>query len=328
MSLHPDQELPLRFAYLLIPEFSLMAFTASVEPLRQANRLSGRQLYDWRLFSVDGGIVTSGSGIGIMPHGPVGDDDRFHAIVVCAGNNPQRHLEPRAVAWLRRLARRGTTIGGLSTGCFLMAKAGLLDGYRCTIHWENLPGFLEAFPSLEVTTRLFEVDRGRFTCAGGTASLDLMLNLIAEQFGRELSSAVSEQFVHTYVRQAKDPQRMDLRQRVGVSHPKLLAAIRVIEANLCEPLSRAELARRVGLSTRQLERLFRVYLGRTPTRYYLEERLRHARQLLAQTSLSVLEVALACGFASSSHFTRSYRALYGYPPRAERLPPAPAQVSG
>ena len=326
MPVNPDLERPQRFAYLLIPEFSLMAFTASVEPLRQANRLSGRQLYEWRLFTADGGIVTSGSGIGIMPHAPVGGEEWFDAIIVCAGNHPQRYLDRRAIGWLWRMARRGATVGGLSTGSFLMAKAGLLDGYRCTVHWENLPGFLEAFPALEVTTRLFEVDRDRFTCAGGTASLDLTLALIAERFGRELSAAVSEQFVHTYVRQAKDPQRMDLRQRVGVSHPKLLAAIQAIEVTLSEPLSRADLARRVGLSTRQLERLFRVYLGCTPTRYYLEQRLKHARQLLAQTSLSVTEIALASGFASSSHFTRSYRSLYGYPPRAERLPPAP--VSG
>ena len=319
MDFDPDLDVPQRFAFLLVPQFSLMSFTACVEPLRSANRLAGRTLYDWRLFSVDGKIVTSGSSIGIMPHDAVNNREMFHAIVVCAGVDPHLHADDKAIAWLRWAARRGTRIGGLSTGTYLLAKAGLLNGYRCTLHWENLPGFLEMFPDLDVTTRLFEVDRSRFTCAGGTAALDMTLNLIAEQFGRDLSAEVSEQFVHTYVRQAREPQRMDLRQRVGVSHPRLLRAIEEIEANLAEPISRAALAKRVGLSTRQLERLFKVYLGCTPTRYYLETRLKHARKLLEQTSLSVLDVALSCGFASASHFAKSYRALFGYPPRAERL---------
>lgn len=316
-------DFPERLAYLLVPRFSMMSFTASIEAYRSANRVSGRHLYDWQLLTVDGQPVEGGNGIAIMPHGRIGADGRFDTIIVCAGLDPQTYLFADAIAWLRRWASRGVTIGGLCTGTYLLAQAGLLDGYRCTVHWENLPGFLETYPELNVTTRVFEVDRNRFTCAGGTTALDMTLHLIGTKHGPALKAAVSEQFVHTMPREGAAPQRMDLRQRIGVSHPKLLAAIREIEAHLDEPLTRKDLADRIGLSTRQLERLFRVYLAQTPTRYYLEARLRHARQLLSQTSLSILEVALASGFASASHFAKSYRALFGHPPRQERALPAP-----
>ncbi len=307
-----------RVACLLVPEFSMMTLTALLEPLRTVNRLTGSTAYEWRLFSVDGEPVHSSSGISIVPYQRINMTEPYDMYVVCAGLNPQNHLPAAATAWLRQWAARGAIIGGVSTGSYLLAHAGLFDGYRCTIHWENMPGFLEAFPDLEVSTKLFEVDRNRFSCAGGAASLDLALHIIEEGHGPEMQAAVSEQFVHAAARAGEMPQRMNLRQRVGVSHPKLLAAIKAIEEHLDEPLSRRDLARRVGLSIRQLERLFRVYLGQTPTRYYLEARLHHARRLLAQTSMSVLEVALASGFASASHFAKSYRALFGHSPRAER----------
>ena len=221
-------------------------------------------------------------------------------------------------SWLRRLDRKGTNIGALCTGSHVLARAGLLEGYRCTIHWENITGFIEEFPGIEITNELFEIDRNRFTCSGGTAALDMMLNLIGRQHGHELAAAVSEQFIHERIRDQHDHQRMALTARLGVRHPKLIQVIKLMEQHLEEPLDRAALAAKVRLSTRQLERLFGKYLRRSPARYYLELRLNRARLLLLQTNMSVIDVALACGFVSASHFSKCYRDFFGKTPRKER----------
>ena len=298
-----------------------MSFTSAVEPMRAANRLTGQNLYEWRLISKTGSAVVSSSGIEVVPHCSIEAAPRLDCLFVVAGLDVQNTGDKATFAWLRRTERQGCQIGALSTGSYLLAKAGLLDGYRCTIHWENLPGFQEAFPDLEVSPELYEIDRGRITCSGGTASLDLMLTLIAVEHGRELANRVAEQFIHERIRDNHDQQRMALRSRLGISHPRLLKVIECMEKNLEEPVPRAGLARRAGMSTRQLERLFRKYLARTPTRYYLELRLYRARTLLIQTSLSVLDVALACGFVSASHFSKCYREFFHKAPREERLAP-------
>ena len=168
----------------------------------------------------------------------------------------------------------------MCTGAHLLARAGLLNGHKCTIHWENLPGFVEEFPEIDVTADLFEVDRNRLTCSGGTAALDLMLHLIAARHGQELVSKISEQCLLDRIRQPHDHQRMPYRVRLGIHHPKLIGAIEMMEANVEEPLDQAMLARYVGLSRRQLERLFRKHLGARPAQYYLELRLERARHLL------------------------------------------------
>jgi transcriptional regulator GlxA family with amidase domain len=312
------KSLPERFGIFLMPRFPLMAFTSALEPLRAANRLSNRTLYAWDIVSRDGAPVMASSGVQVIPDRSIDGADGFASVVVCSGFDAERCNDRALFAWLRRLERRGANIGAVSTGTYILARAGLLDGYRCTIHWENLAGFREAFPHIDATHELFEIDRDRFTCSGGTAALDMMLSMITVQHGRDLAVAVAEQFIHERIRDTKDPQRMSLRARLGVSHPRLLSIVSMMEENLEEPLSRADLADRAGLSTRQLERLFRKYLARTPTRYYLELRLDRARQLLAQTSLSVLDVALACGFVSASHFSKCYREHFQKTPREER----------
>jgi transcriptional regulator GlxA family with amidase domain len=312
------KSLPERFGMVLMPRFPLMAFTSVVEPMRAANRLSNRSLYAWELVSRDGGPVTASSGVQIIPDQGIETADGYASVVVCSGFDAERCADKSLFAWLRRQARRGANVGAVSTGTYILARAGLLDDYRCTIHWENLAGFREAFPHLDATHELFEIDRDRVTCSGGTAALDMMLSMITMQHGRDLAVAVAEQFIHERIRDMGAPQRMSLRARLGVSHPRLLSIVSMMEENLEEPLSRADLAARAGLSTRQLERLFRKYLARTPTRYYLELRLDRARQLLVQTSLSVLDVALACGFVSASHFSKCYREYYQRTPREER----------
>ncbi|GAB4357683.1 MAG: GlxA family transcriptional regulator [Kiloniellaceae bacterium] len=310
------------FGFLLLPQFSMLAFSSAVEPLRAANRLSGRPLYDWRILTADGSPIHSSSRMHLLPDGGLdGLQDgagRLDCLIVVAGLAVQRLRDPAVIAGLRRLARGGCRLGALSTGSYLLAWAGLLDGFRCTVHWENLDAFREDFPGLEVTGELFEIDGPRLTCSGGTASMDMMLSLIAQSHGRDLAAQVAEQFIHERIRDTHDHQRMSLQGRLGISHPKLLQVIATMEAHLEEPLARAELARRAGLSTRQLERLFRRYLGRTPTRYYLELRLHRARALLTQTAMSILNVALACGFVSASHFSKCYREFFHKMPREER----------
>ncbi len=318
---------PERFGFLLLPEYSTISLASVLEPLRAANRLSGRTLYEWSVITPDGKALVSSSGVCILPDMGLDGVERLNALVVIAGMHPERYCDKPILNLLRRLARQGCQLGAISTGSYLLAKAGLLDGYRCTIHWEHMAGFQEAFPNLDVTDELFEIDRNRFTCSGGTAAMDLVLSLIGLDHGRDLATAVAEQFIHERIRDRHDPQRMALRARVGVSHPKLLRVIELMEASLEEPLPRSDLARQTGLSTRQLERLFRKYLGRTPTRYYLELRLQKARSLLMQTSMSVLDVALACGFVSASHFSKCYREYYAKTPRQERqLEPAVASA--
>ncbi|MEO3428227.1 GlxA family transcriptional regulator [Pelagibius sp. CAU 1746] len=306
------------FAFLLLPQFSMLAFSSAVEPLRAANRLSGEALYDWRILTADGRPIHSSSRMHLLPDGGLDDIGRPDFLIVVAGLEVQRLREPGVIAALRRLARSGCRLGALSTGSYLLAWAGLLEGFRCTVHWENLDAFREDFPDLDVTGELFEVDGARLTCSGGTASMDMILSLVAETHGRDLAAQVAEQFIHERIRDTHDHQRMSLQGRLGISHPKLLQVVSLMEDHLEDPLARAELARLAGLSTRQLERLFRRYLGRTPTRYYLELRLHRARALLTQTAMSILNVALACGFVSASHFSKCYREFFNKMPREER----------
>ena len=216
------------------------------------------------------------------------------------------------------MAAQGARLGAIETGSYVLAQARLLDGYRCTIHWENMPGFREAFPHIEVSGELYEFDRNRFTCAGGTAALDMMLQIIEEQHGYDLAIACAENFIYGGIRKPTDSQRMTLRERTGISNSNLLECLELMEANVEQPLTPAELADAVGVSKRQLERLFQRYMATTPSRYYTELRLRQGRRLLEQTSLSITDVALACGFPSPGYFSHRYRALFGLSPREER----------
>ncbi|CAI8342909.1 MAG: AraC family transcriptional regulator [SAR116 cluster bacterium MED-G04] len=308
----------LRVGFLLVPNFSMLAFSSAIEPLRSANRMSEKQLFEWILSSSDGMPVMASNGVEVAANGDLEDLSTCDIVFACSGIDVHRHCTREMLNCLRLVERRGAAIGAICTGTWLLAKAGLLKDRRCTIHWENHDGLVEEFPDLEVTNDLFEIDGDRVTCSGGTASLDMMLHLIAQGNGNRLATLVSEQFIHDRIRDAHDRQRMELRARLGVSHPKLLAVVGEMEANLEDPLPQTEIASRNALSTRQLERLFRKYLNTTPTRYYLNLRIARARYLLRQTSMSILSVALACGFVSASHFSKCYRETYGRTPRAER----------
>jgi transcriptional regulator GlxA family with amidase domain len=323
------QEWPQSFAFIMVPEFTMMPVTSAIEPLRLANRMAEKTLYKWTMHSIDGSPVAASNGIMSMVNGGLEDIGEHTTVIVCGGINVQQHADKRLINWLRKAARRGRDIGAVCTGAHVLAEAGLLEGYRCTIHWENLPGFAEAFPDIDVTGGLFEIDRDRFSSAGGTSALDMMLALIANQQGPDLAAQVAEQVLHSPIRHHSEHQRMSLPARIGARHPKLVGIIEEMETNLEEPLSPSVLARQAGLSARQLERLFRRYLDRSPKRYYLELRLKKARSLLLQTDMSVINVALACGFSSPSHFSKCYRAFYGRTPYRERgIPTLGAGMAG
>jgi transcriptional regulator GlxA family with amidase domain len=240
------------------------------------------------------------------------------AAIVCGGVDVQRFDHRELMACLRRLSSFGTIIGAVCTGTYVLAKAGLLEGHRATIHWENHSGLVSEFPHLDVSQELFEVDGNRLTCAGGTAAIDMMVSLIRREHGPDIAASVTDQLIHHRVREAGEHQRMDLRTRLDVAHPKVLAAVAQMERSIERPLSCVALAVKAGCSTRQLERLFHKYLGRSPTKHYLTVRLERARDLLRQTSLPVIAIATSCGFASASHFSKSYVEHFGRTPSAER----------
>lgn len=305
--------------FLLLPGFALMSYAAAVEPLRAANQLAGRPLYRWWHAAPGDEPAIASNGAAVLPDFKFGsDENRPDLVLVCAGGNPAAFEDKRTFSWLRKLASRGVIIGGVSGGAFILAKAGLLRGRRCTVHWEHAPALQEAFPDIELSRSLFEIDADRITCAGGVAGLDMMVALINRDHGYELGTAVSDWFLHTHVREGAGPQRMDLRYRLGVADDKVLHALRAMEANLEAPLSRHEVAGMAGVSLRQLERLFRRWLKRGVHEHYLRLRIARSRQLLQETSLSTLEVALATGFASASQFSRAFKQQFSCSPREIR----------
>lgn len=309
---------PRRIGFLLLDDFPLMAFASAIEPLRAANVLSGRTLYSWLHVAAGEGEITASAGLTLRTRERVGTEAALDTLFVCAGGSSLGFRDAATLRWLRRLARRRIRIGGISAGPFVLARAGLLDGHRCTVHWEHLPAFRETFPGLDPTRSLYEIDRNRLTSAGGIAAFDMVQALIAADHGRSLADRIGEWFLHGEVRLGTGPQRRSLRERYDVADPRLLRVLEAIESHLEEPLDRAALARAAGVSTRHVERLFAAHLGRTPEAHYRAVRLDRARLLLRQTAMPVVEVAVACGFASASHFSRAYRLAFGHPPSGER----------
>lgn len=312
----PDK--PRRFVFVLLPNFTLLSFASALECLRIANRMANKKLYDWTLIGEGGEVVDCSAGTTFKLDGDLDEFTRTDTIIVCGGMDVQKATSKKMVNWLRREARKGAKIGGLCTAAFTLAKAGLLDSKRATIHWENQDSFAEEFEEVDLTKSVFIIDGNRMTTAGGTSSIDLFLQLIANDHGEELASAVADQQIYSSIRTDQDTQRLSIPTRIGVRHPKLSKVIYMMENNIEEPISPSLLAKEVGMSTRQLERLFRRYLNRSPKRYYMEIRLQKARNLLMQTDMSVINVALACGFASPSHFSKCYRAHYDTTPYRER----------
>ena len=327
----------------------MMAFTAAVDQIRMANRLSGEALYEWIVMTEDGATVAASNALSVPSvamHDALSGGAKLDAIFVCGGTNVEDKASENIVAYLREQASRRVPLGALCTGSFVLAEAGLLHGYRCTIHWENMSGLRERFPELIISPDLFELDRDRYTCAGGGAAVDMMVSLIAAKHGWDLAHEVAEEFMVERVRGRNDRQRLPLRLQLGASQPKLAEAVAYMEANIEELISLDEIvahvghvklvavdadkklpdldqiASHVGVSRRQLERLFQKHLNCVPSQYYMRIRLNRARQLLLQTSLPILDVAHASGFVSTPHFSKCYREHFGIPPTDERRHPA------
>ena len=309
---------PRRFIFVLMENFTLLSFSSALDALRIANRMSGKTLYEWTFIGENEGVVSCSAGTQFKLDNSLIELHRDDTILLCGGTSIQEATTKKLIGWLRREARRGLIIGGLCTAAYPMAKAGLLDDKKATIHWENQDSFAEEFLEVELTKTVFVCDGNRYTTAGGTSSIDLLLKIIADEHGEELANAVADQMIYSSIRTDQDTQRLSVPTRIGVRHPKLSKVIQMMEINIEEPISPSILAKDVGMSTRQLERLFRRYLDRSPKRYYMELRLQKARNLLMQTDMSVINVALACGFASPSHFSKCYRAHYDTTPYRER----------
>ncbi|AXS42200.1 GlxA family transcriptional regulator [Breoghania sp. L-A4] len=297
----------------------MIAFAAALEPLRLANHLSGKTLYRWVLVSRDGRSETASNGIPLAVDHSLADAPPLQTVIVCSGIDGHWYNDRSVRAWLRRTAANGAALGSLCTASHILASAGLLDGYRCTVHWDSLASFAENFPEIEATGELFTVDRKRFTCAGGTAAADMILHRIAARHGEGLAARISEQMLHDKIRPAAMQQNAIIQQPLGVESEELQAAIRLMLATIERPLDLLTLANRLGQSRRNIERLFRTYMNCSPGKYYLGLRLTRARQLLHQTSMTVQQVAVCCGFVSSTHFSTCYRDHFGVPPRSDQI---------
>ena len=316
MSLKTDNP-PQNMHFLLLPEFSVMGFVSAIEPLRVANRFRPGS-YRWQILSLDGGAVLASNGMSINADAAFGLAGAVDMLFVVAGFNPLVFYQPALAQWLRRLHRHGATLGAIDTGAFVLAEAGLLGGEPVTLHWEALAAFAERFPGITVTEELFEIGTQAITCAGGTSAIDLMLALIATKHGRKLAAQVSEQFVLGRIRSQSDHQRMEIAARLGLHNRKTIQVVKLMQEHIEDPLTADDLAGMISVTRRQMERLFATHLHETPARFYLAVRLDRARELLRQTDMGILSVGVACGFVSSSNFSRAYRARFGLSPKDER----------
>lgn len=309
------------FGFLVLPNFTTIGLASAVETLRMANLAARHPLYRTVLIAASPEPVVASNGMRVLPDHSIADAPALDALFV-VGANPidrSRGNNRPLIDWLRQLARQRLPLGGICTGSYLLAKAELLDGYRCTIHWEDLQTLQEHFPDIVISSQLFERDRDRFTCSGGVAAMDMMLQLVARQAGGQaIAAKAAELLLCDRVRGERERQRVPLRTLLGTAQPKLSQVVAIMEANLEEPLGLEELASLNEVTVRQLERLFHKYLQRTPSQYYLELRLSRARELLLRSDVQVREVALACGFSSPAHFSKSYSRFFGLSPLGER----------
>lgn len=306
------------YAFLLVEEFSHIAFSCAVEPLRIANLVSGKELYKWSFVSGNGETATCSNGSVTLVHHTYGEIPKCDRLFVLSGIHVQNHVTPALLACLRRERATGTAIGALCSGAYILAKAGFLNGLQAAIHWEFHDGFMEEFPEINLVRNVFVADEKFTTASGGTATADLMLHLIEQRHGYDLSVAVADQMVYNAVRNATAEQRVSLQSRLGMRNLHLAKAIQIMQDGIEISISPSVIAHEIGISTRQLERLFGRYLNCSPKKYYNELRLHRAQNLLVQTEKSVTEVAMACGFENAGHFARLYRVMYGTTPSLQR----------
>jgi transcriptional regulator GlxA family with amidase domain len=323
----PVAQKPARVAFLLLSGFAMLSYAVATECLRAANQVRGARLYEWFNVSPDGESVTASNGLAFHCDFDTQSAEPFDYVFVCASDEVLAFDHPPTLRWLRAHAKLGTMMGGISGGTFLLARAGLLEHRRVTLHWVYMAAFAEEFPTADVRQSLFEIDGNRLTCGGGTAALDMLHQLLLREHGKTLADNVSDWFLQTDIREGEKPQRLSPQARLGVSHAGLGRALEAMEGALEEPLSRDEIADIARVSKRQLDRLFVSQVGRTMNVYYLDLRLKRAQQLVRQSALSQLEITYACGFKSPSSFCKAYRAEFGVPPSKDRTRSA-ASIQG
>ncbi|MDI4638608.1 MULTISPECIES: GlxA family transcriptional regulator [Halomonadaceae] len=320
LSVDSSAQPPRQVGVLLLPGFSLLAQACALEPLAVASQLAGRRLYTPMAFGLDARAVTSAAELSLSPPLVPGDDDRsLDLLLVCAPSPLAAALPASLADWLKRLAGRGVVLGGIAGGAEVLAWAGVLDGYRATLPWQRVDAVGQEHPAINLSPQLFEIDRDRLTCGGGTSAMDMVMTLIGMHHGQRLAEKVSEHFVCERIRMADEPQHVPLRSRLGHAPQSLIDAVALMEANIEEPLTTHELGEHLGISRRQLERLFKKYLQAVPSRYYLDLRLQEARKLLRDSDRAVGDIALQTGFSSGAHFSTAYRNHFGMTPREERL---------
>ncbi|WP_227367783.1 GlxA family transcriptional regulator [Halomonas sp. M20] len=317
--LEQGSEITRQVGFVLLPDFSLLAQACALEPLQIANQLSGQRLYAPVIFGLDGSEISIAGGMALTAQRCVGSAAQdLDMLLVCASN--ASHGDCAALLeWLMHLAERSVVLGGIGGGTQMLAKAGVLDGYRATLAWQGPDASARIYPRIRSSRQVFEIDRDRMTCGGGTAALDMMMSLIARQHGQRLAERVSEYFVHERVHTGNEPRPASFGARLGHAPLSLTDAVALMESNIEEPLSTHELAAHLGISRRQLERLFKKYLQAVPSRYYLNLRLQQARRLLRESDSAIGDIALETGFSSAAHFSTAYRNHFGMTPREERL---------
>lgn len=314
------------FYFLMLPKMTMLAFSAAVEPLRIANQLTGQCLYRWFLLTEDGNPVRCSNGISIVPDGAIGPVAPDDTIFICSGVDGYLAASEKTVSWLRTQARHGAAVGGVCTGAFTLAKAGLLRDKNFTLHWENQSAFHECFPELPIADQLYCRDGKVITCGGGNACIDMMVSLIEEHYGEGLATKVVEMCLNSGHRTGSKTQKMSIAAEIGLRHPILVEVLREMRERFTEELDIEEIASRHGLSRRQLERLFQTKLGAPPVQKLREIRLAHANSLLAETDMSMTDIAAACGFPSVDAFRKQYRKTFGTAPssrfKMSRVPAA------
>jgi transcriptional regulator GlxA family with amidase domain len=299
-----------RFAILLFPNFPMMAFSAIIEPLRAANALGAEPRYSWVTVAAEGKSVTASNGINVKPDFSVAEDPVADFIVVCSGGNADQLTAQPPIKWIRKNLRRGAHIGSVADGAFYLARAGLLDGFACTLHWRSQPAFAEAFPDIALRRSIFVIDRTRFTSAGGVGAFDMMLDIIERQHGATIARGVAEWFVHDRIRAGADREKLQLRVRTGIRSDLVLAAVARMEEKMERGETVAQIARRLGISVWKLERAFRVDVQLSAGDYFRQMRLERANDLLQHSSLPAHEIGIACGYSDYSAFVRAFRRAY------------------
>lgn len=310
---------PFRIGFLLVDGFALMSYAAAIEPLRAANQLTEKPLYEISNIAVSGECAVSSSGASIEANTRIGERTNFDLVLVVAGGDPAKFSHAPSLQWLRHLATIGVPLGGVSGGPVILAMAGLMKGRRMTVHWEHAETLSLAMPDLMIERSLYVMDRDRITCAGGIAPLDMMHALLTEHHGAKLPVQVSDWFMHTQIRPSGGAQRTGLIERYGTTNKPVIAALEVMTNHLADPLTLDQLANLANVSPRQLNRLFQEKLDKSTMNFYRDIRLEKSRNLLTHSTISITEIALTTGFSSSAHFSSSFTKKFGRAPSLMRM---------